>query len=207
MSSHSCQRRCFWRVCILLRTWVLRFLKMPQTFHRMTFSEQHMLKDNWINSEMPLVKWHLKLCSMKLNSWLWIHIREGEWTKITSVALMDDHIWSADRGQKSIFMFPSLYQTFVMLTTQYWLSYQRGGRYSLLKQTEYFLKVLNQSNRKLHAAVLSAVFTWSYWVSYSHNTDTSTANTQITFNLLSALLHMSLALIPRWPKFWMRSTT
>lgn len=99
------QRRCFWRVCILLGIWVLRFLKMSQTLHRMIRSEQYMLEDNWINSEMLLVKWHLKLRSMKLNSWLWIHVREGQWTKITLAALLDNHLLSVDRGQKSISMF------------------------------------------------------------------------------------------------------
>lgn len=100
------------------------FLKMSRTLRRMTLSKQHMLMQDWINSELPLVTW-LTLPPMKVNLCLQIQVREGEWTKITLAALMDDHCLPLDRGQKGTSMYHSLYLTFAMLKTQYWLLYQK----------------------------------------------------------------------------------
>lgn len=109
MSSHLCSpEKVFLKGLYPAKDSGGTFLKMSQTLHKMTLSVQHMLMDDWINSEMPLVRWP-KLPSMKLNSWLQIQVREGKWTKITLVALMDDHRLSVDRGQKGISMFQTLY--------------------------------------------------------------------------------------------------
>lgn len=61
------------------------------------------------------------------------------------MAVMDDPLLSVDRRQKSISMFQSPYQNICNVDNiALAVISERGGRYSLLKQTEYLLKALNQ---------------------------------------------------------------
>lgn len=57
MSSHLCSpEKVFLKDLYPAKDSGGTFLKMSQTLHRMTLSEQHMLMEDWINSEMPLVR-------------------------------------------------------------------------------------------------------------------------------------------------------